>query len=66
MPRLDKAEIIENLAAAIWPMGGGTRTWQEALDDAKSGDPAPNEAVNRCYAFADSTYLILLRQIKRS
>lgn len=64
MPKLEKAEIIENLAAAIWPMGGGTRTWQDALDAAKTGDPIPMEAVNRCYTFADSTYVVVIKQIR--
>lgn len=63
MPKLDKGEITENLAAAIWPIGGGSRPWSDAKAAAADLDPAAMEAVNRCYHFADSTYLMVKRMV---
>ncbi len=62
---LHKSEIIENIAVAIWPIGGSGRGFNEALLAAQEGDPYAVEAIQVCYTMAEGLFRAVAKKVGR-
>ena len=63
---LHKSEIVENIAIAIWPIGGSGRGFNEALLAAQEGDPSAIEAIQVCYTMAEGLFAAVAKKVGRS
>ena len=62
---LHKSEIVDNIAVAIWPIGGSGRGFNEALLAAQEGDPSAIEAVQVCHTMAEGLFAAVAKKVGR-